>query len=43
MDKIKKQKIVTIGGGSGSFMVLTGLKKYPVTKSNVKAIMNFKK
>lgn len=25
---IKKQKIVTIGGGSGSFMVLTGLKKY---------------
>ncbi len=26
----KKQKIVTIGGGSGSFVVLTGLKKYPV-------------
>lgn len=24
------QKIVTIGGGSGSFMVLSGLKKYPV-------------
>lgn len=26
----KKQKIVTIGGGSGSFMVLTGLKNLPV-------------
>lgn len=31
----KKQKIVTIGGGSGSFMVLTGLKKYPVDLSAV--------
>ena len=27
---MKKQKIVTIGGGSGSFMVLSGLKKLPV-------------
>ncbi|MFH0956102.1 MAG: gluconeogenesis factor YvcK family protein [Candidatus Falkowbacteria bacterium] len=31
----KKQKIVTIGGGSGSFMVLTGLKKYPVDLSAI--------
>ncbi len=31
----RKQKIVTIGGGSGSFMVLTGLKKYPVDLSAV--------
>ncbi|MFA6190449.1 MAG: uridine diphosphate-N-acetylglucosamine-binding protein YvcK [Candidatus Staskawiczbacteria bacterium] len=30
-----RQKIVTIGGGSGSFMVLTGLKKYPVDLSAV--------
>lgn len=30
-----KQKIVTIGGGSGSFMVLTGLKKYPISLSAV--------
>ena len=30
-----KQKIVTIGGGSGSFMVLSGLKKYPVDLSAV--------
>ncbi|MCX6724054.1 MAG: YvcK family protein [Candidatus Staskawiczbacteria bacterium] len=26
---MNKQKIVVIGGGSGSFMVLSGLKKYP--------------
>jgi uncharacterized cofD-like protein len=26
----KKQKIITIGGGSGSFMVLSGLKNFPV-------------
>lgn len=32
---MKKQKIVTIGGGSGSFMVLTGLKKYPVDLSAI--------
>lgn len=31
----KRQKIVTIGGGSGSFMVLTGLKKYPVDLSAI--------
>ena len=30
-----RQKIVTIGGGSGSFMVLSGLKKYPVDLSAV--------
>lgn len=34
MDKTK-QKIVTIGGGSGSFMVLSGLKKYSVDLSAV--------
>jgi uncharacterized cofD-like protein len=32
---MKKQKIVTIGGGSGSFMVLSGLKKYPIDLSAV--------
>ena len=32
---MKKQKVVTIGGGSGSFMVLTGLKKLPVELSAV--------
>ena len=31
----RKKKIVTIGGGSGSFMVLSGLKKYPVDLSAV--------
>lgn len=31
----KKQKIVTIGGGSGSFMVLSGLKKLPVELSAI--------
>ena len=30
-----RQKIVTIGGGSGSFMVLSGLKKYPVDLSAI--------
>jgi len=28
--KIKKQKILTIGGGTGSFVVLSGLKKYDI-------------
>ncbi|MFH1254874.1 MAG: gluconeogenesis factor YvcK family protein [bacterium] len=32
---MKKQKIVTIGGGSGSFMVLSGLKKYSVDLSAI--------
>lgn len=36
MAKVKrKQKIVTIGGGGGSFTVLTGLKEYPVDLSAV--------
>jgi len=35
MAKEKRQNIVTIGGGSGSFMVLTGLKKYPVDLSAI--------
>lgn len=30
-----KQKIVTVGGGSGSFVVLSGLKKYPVDLSAI--------
>lgn len=30
MKKIKEKKIVVIGGGTGSFVVLSGLKKYPV-------------
>ena len=33
----KQKKIVTIGGGSGSFMVLSGVKKYPV---DISAIVN---
>lgn len=32
---MKKKKIVTIGGGTGSFMLLSGLKKYPVDISAV--------
>lgn len=32
---MKQQKIVTIGGGAGSSMVLTGLKKYPSDLSAV--------
>lgn len=32
---MKKQKIVTIGGGSGSFMVLSGLRKLPIELSAV--------
>lgn len=34
---MKKKNIVTIGGGTGSFMLLTGLKKYPV---NISAIVS---
>lgn len=34
----RKQKIVTIGGGTGSFVVLSGLKKYPVELSAVVAM-----
>lgn len=33
---MKKKNIVTIGGGTGSFMLLSGLKKYPV---NISAIV----
>jgi len=32
---IKQKKIVTIGGGTGSFMLLSGLKKYPVDISAI--------
>lgn len=34
---MKKKNVVTIGGGTGSFMLLTGLKKYPV---NISAIVS---
>ena len=36
-NKRKRQKIVTIGGGTGSFVVLSGLKHYPV---NITAIVS---
>ena len=32
---MKKQKIVTIGGGTGSFVLLSGLKKFPVELSAI--------
>jgi len=32
---MKKKNVVTIGGGTGSFMLLSGLKKYPVNLSAV--------
>lgn len=32
---MKRKKIVTIGGGTGSFMLLSGLKKYPVDISAI--------
>lgn len=34
-NNLKKQKIVTIGGGAGSFMVLSGLKKYRIDLSAI--------
>jgi uncharacterized cofD-like protein len=34
---MKSKNVVTIGGGTGSFMLLTGLKKYPV---NISAIVS---
>jgi uncharacterized cofD-like protein len=34
---MKRKNIVTIGGGTGSFMLLTGLKKYPI---NISAIVS---
>ncbi len=37
---MKKPKIVTIGGGSGTFVVLSGLKKYPVTLQAVVSMMD---
>ena len=36
----KKQKIITIGGGSGSFMVLSGLKKLPVEISAIVSMVD---
>ncbi len=32
---MKAKKIVTIGGGTGSFMLLSGLKKYPIALSAI--------
>jgi uncharacterized cofD-like protein len=37
---MKKPKIVTIGGGSGTFVVLSGLKKYPITLQAVVSMMD---
>lgn len=37
LTKLKNKNIVTIGGGTGSFMLLSGLKKYPV---NISAIVS---
>jgi uncharacterized cofD-like protein len=34
---VKQKNVVTIGGGTGSFMLLTGLKKYPI---NISAIVS---
>lgn len=35
MEEVKKPKIVVIGGGTGSFVALSGLKKYPVELSAI--------
>ena len=35
-----RKKIVTIGGGTGSFTLLSGLKKYPVDISAVVSMMD---
>lgn len=32
---MKKKKVVVVGGGTGSYQVLTGLKKYPLDLSAV--------
>jgi uncharacterized cofD-like protein len=37
---MKKPKIVTIGGGSGTFVVLSGLKKYPVNLHAIVSMMD---
>ena len=34
-NNLNQQKIVTIGGGAGSFMILSGLKKYPIDLSAI--------
>jgi uncharacterized cofD-like protein len=33
--EVKTKNVVTIGGGTGSFMLLTGLKKYPINLSAI--------
>lgn len=35
---MRKKKIVTVGGGTGSFVLLSGLKKYPLEISSVVAM-----
>lgn len=35
MKRIKTKKVVTIGGGTGSFTLLSGLKKYPIELSAI--------
>lgn len=37
---MQRKKIVTIGGGTGSFMLLSGLKKYPVDISAIVSMMD---
>ena len=40
MKKIKQPKIVVIGGGTGTFTVLTGLKNYPVDLTAIVTMMD---
>lgn len=40
MENGKKPKIVVIGGGTGTFVALTGLKKYPVELSAIVTMMD---
>ena len=40
MEEIKKPKIVVIGGGTGTFVALSGLKKYPVELAAIVTMMD---
>lgn len=40
MENIHKPKIVVIGGGTGTFVVLSGLKKYPVELTAIVTMMD---
>src|SRR3990167_9055604 len=37
---MKRKRIVVIGGGTGTFVVLSGLKKYPVDLSVIVSMMD---